>query len=181
MTKTTVLLSGGLDSACCALMLVRAGHDVEGLYVNYGQLADNFESRASENVAASLSIPLRKIHISGGHTFENGEHPGRNAFLITAALLHTTTASRLIAIGIHSGSPYYDCSPPFFHSMNTVIAECSGGQAALIAPLLDWTKDDILDHLHLQRFEFSLTYSCENGAPGGCNNCHSCADRARLT
>ncbi len=51
-----VLLSGGLDSTTVATHAVRAGHEVRGLCIRYGQLHAR-ESRAALAVAERLDIP----------------------------------------------------------------------------------------------------------------------------
>ncbi len=55
--KAIVLLSGGLDSTTVATHAVRAGYDVRGLCVSYGQ-SHAREIESARAVAARLDIPL---------------------------------------------------------------------------------------------------------------------------
>ena len=59
-------MSGGVDSAVAALLLKRAGHDVQGLYMSnwedddaYCTGAEDFQDARS--VAAELGIPLHRV------------------------------------------------------------------------------------------------------------------------
>ena len=68
--KTLVALSGGVDSAVAALLLRRAGHDVEGLFMNnweedeegYCTTAQDFQDARA--VARELGIPLHSVDLS---------------------------------------------------------------------------------------------------------------------
>jgi tRNA-specific 2-thiouridylase len=62
-------LSGGVDSAVAALLLVRAGHDVQGLFMSnwddddsYCTQADDFQDARA--VAAELGIPLHRVNFA---------------------------------------------------------------------------------------------------------------------
>jgi tRNA-specific 2-thiouridylase len=64
--RVIVGLSGGVDSAVAALLLVRAGHDVQGLFMSnwddddsYCTQADDFQDARA--VAIELGIPLHRV------------------------------------------------------------------------------------------------------------------------
>jgi 7-cyano-7-deazaguanine synthase len=178
--STLILMSGGLDSYACAHFMQNEGHDVEGLFIDHGQLAAYFENSAAAKIAALLRIPLSTLKITGGAEFGMGELIGRNAFLIDAALFLSKRRSGLIVIGIHGGTSYYDCSPPFLARMNELIGEQTNGTVKVLAPFLDWTKREIFEYAKLVGLNLTLTYSCEKGMENGCNECASCADRKVL-
>jgi tRNA-specific 2-thiouridylase len=67
--RVIVGLSGGVDSAVAALLLVRAGHDVQGLFMSnwddddsYCTQADDFQDARA--VAAELGIPLHRVNFA---------------------------------------------------------------------------------------------------------------------
>jgi 7-cyano-7-deazaguanine synthase len=112
-TTATVLMSGGIDSAACAHFLRSSGMSVDGLFIDHGQAAAEPEAKAVAALAGHLGIAVRKAGLMGSHSFGAGELLGRNAFLIFTALLLSGGRSGLLGLGLHAGTPYYDCSEAF--------------------------------------------------------------------
>ena len=109
--NTVVLLSGGMDSAACAQT---SGHHVHGVFVDYGQRAAVPEQRAAEQLSSGLGIELSVVQVKTQQSFGTGENAGRNAFLVFCALLNFGHQRMdAIALGIHAGTTYYDCSRAF--------------------------------------------------------------------
>ncbi|TPG49281.1 tRNA methyl transferase-like protein [Roseomonas nepalensis] len=175
-----VLLSGGLDSAACAHLLQQAGHSVTGLFLSYGQQAAGPERYAAQKIARHLGISLCKLTLSSGSRFGAGELTGRNAMFVLAALFFGRIAGGSIVLGIHAGTPYYDCSPAFAGAMDRLVAEHTDGRVRVLTPLLDWSKADVLAYCRDASIPISKTYSCEAGAVPPCGTCASCRDRAIL-
>jgi 7-cyano-7-deazaguanine synthase len=178
--RATVLLSGGIDSATCVHLLKQDGHDVSGIFVDFGQSAARMERRAVDALSARLSISTRIIRVSGSERLGTGELTGRNAYLIFSALLLGGCREGLLALGIHSGTPYFDCSPSFISRIAPLVEECTNGKVSVIAPLLNWTKDEVYSLFLKSEIPIAQTYSCEAGCDTPCNMCASCKDRARL-
>ena len=112
--NTVVLLSGGMDSAACAHHLQTSGHHVHGVFVDYGQRAAVPEQRAAEQLSSGLGIELSVVQVKTQQSFGTGENAGRNAFLVFCALLNFGHQRMdAIALGIHAGTNYYDCSRAF--------------------------------------------------------------------
>ncbi len=135
----TILMSGGIDSAACAQFLKDRGSAIRGVFIDYGQAGAALEWTAVRGLAKHLSVPLSTYNVSGTARFSAGESIGRNGFLIFAAVLLSRCHSGLLAIGIHSGTPYFDCSTAFFEMMARVVAEHTDGAVSLIAPFLHWS------------------------------------------
>lgn len=169
-----------MDSAVCAHLLMRAGWSVRGLFLAYGQAASAPERRAAAAVAAHLGIESSELTVTGGVRFAAGELTGRNAFFVFAALLTGGIARGGIVLGVHAGSPYYDCTPAFVEATDQLVAEHTDGRVRLLAPLLAWSKADVLSYCREFGIPPSLTYSCEAGAVPVCGRCASCRDRASL-
>lgn len=178
--NTTVLMSGGIDSTACAHLLQNRGNTIRGVFIDYGQAAAKFERRAAEEVAALLKAPLVIVAASGGVGFSSGELVGRNAFLIFSALFLSRCHAGLLAIGTHSGTPYYDCSPAFFDLIARLVGEHTDGAVSLVAPFLHWTKAQVFDYFTASGLPVGATYSCEAGIESGCGACASCRDRQAL-
>lgn len=178
--NVTVLLSGGIDSAACLAFYLAQGHDVSAVHVDYGQLARLGEMRAARAVADHLRVPLEVISICNARRKTGGEIVGRNALLISLALLEVGAASELLAIGVHSGTPYFDCTPRFVEMMNQLTGFQTDGKVQIAAPFVEWTKRQIWDFAKNNRIPLSLTYSCESGGHAPCGDCPSCKDVRRL-
>src|SRR5205085_7712545 len=120
------------------------------------------------------------VHAQATETFGVGELTGRNAFLIFCAILLGGCQDGMLAIGIHAGTPYFDCSPSFVERIDPLVRECSNGRVSLLAPFVDWSKGDVYSYFVNSKIPLSRTYSCEAGLMPPCGQCLSCQDRARL-
>lgn len=178
--EALVLMSGGIDSAACAHFLTKQGMAVRGIFIDFGQAAARPERRSVKALSAHLGVPLAAYRVCGAVPYSTGELLGRNAFLIFAALFLTRRRSGLIAIGVHTGTPYYDCSPPFIEAMARLTAEHTDGGVAVVAPFLNWSKGDVLHYFLTTGLPIGLTYSCEVGTEPPCQECASCRDRSVL-
>jgi len=175
-----VLLSGGIDSCACAEYYTEQGHRVRGLFVDYGQAAACLERKSARNVASHFPIPLAETRCLGPRRFGSGEVKGRNAFLVLAALMWCPLGVGMIAIGVHAGTPYYDCGPLFLREVNRLLDGYADGRVRCVAPFLEWDKAAILEYCRLRALPVELTYSCEAGTDPPCGRCLSCLDRRAL-
>lgn len=178
--QASVLVSGGIDSTSCVHFLQGRGHDVAGVFVDFGQAAAQQERQYAELIRNRFSIPLRIVQVSTSEIFGIGELMGRNAFLIFSAILLGGCRDGLLAIGIHAGTPYFDCSPSFIERIDPLVRECSNGRVSVLAPFVQWSKDEVYSYFVNARIPLSETYSCEAGVVPTCGVCASCKDRTRL-
>ena len=117
-------------------MLRLQGFEVRGIFVDFGQAAVREERGAVRDLQQCLSINVGTVRASSSVAFGPGELLGRNAFLIFAAILMGQCDDGLLAIGIHAGTPYYDCSPAFLEKVDLLVRETTSGRIAVTAPLL---------------------------------------------
>jgi 7-cyano-7-deazaguanine synthase len=110
----------------------------------------------------------------------NPEFLGRNALLTFIALMETDFQSAIIALGIHSATPYYDCSPNFLSSAQTIVDGQCDGRIRIVAPFAEWTKSEIWSYCTEKQVPLALTYSCERGGELPCGTCLSCRDLEAL-
>jgi 7-cyano-7-deazaguanine synthase len=101
---------------------------------------------------------------------------GRNGLFILAALMDMPAPVGIISLGIHAGTPYYDCSPEFMSKMQAIVDGYTRGRVSLAAPFLSWSKWDIYQYSRGNGLPIKLTYSCELGRIQPCGTCRSCAD-----
>jgi 7-cyano-7-deazaguanine synthase len=128
-------------------------------------------------VAAHYAVPWTSIAIGGLQPPTTGEFPGRNDLLVAAA--GTATGGASIAIGIHAGSGYADCSPEWAAMWQALLDTQHHGRAALLAPLCALSKAQAYELARDNCVPTHLTYSCEAGVDP-CGVCSSCADRRYL-
>ena len=174
--RVIVLLSGGLDSTACTAFFVERGYHVEAMHFDYGQAAAHMELTSAQAIAKHYAIKLHYHQLSNPGRKNAGYIVGRNAFLLFAALLEFPWDSGLIGIGVHSGTPYFDCTKDFTEGVQGLFDRYSSGRARISAPFLTWEKPSIWDFCTSSKVPVSLTYSCESGSREPCGKCSSCKD-----
>lgn len=172
-----VLLSGGIESMACVEFYLEQGYTVEGLFFDYGQPAVKAESVAANKIATHYGIQLRTIHIPKLCSNSLGEIYGRNAIFAMCALGVNGYGAYKIAIGIHAGTSYSDCSVSFVDRINRLYDLYANGTIILEAPFVEWTKDQIISYCVNLSLPLELTYSCEFSSEKPCGKCKSCLDR----
>jgi 7-cyano-7-deazaguanine synthase len=183
LLKTTneevlVLLSGGLDSAACVDFYKQLERPPCAAFVDYGQAAARLEAHAAKAVAEYYSIPLLALTWRGVRRKGQGIIPGRNCFLISAALMERPRS--VSAIGVHAGTHYSECGEPFLVSMQSVLQASENGEVQLASPFATWRKTEIVEYCTVRGVPVHMTYSCELGTDPPCGNCLSCLDRSSL-
>jgi 7-cyano-7-deazaguanine synthase len=178
--SVNVLLSGGIDSSACVSYYFERGFDVSALFIDYGQSAARQETLAASAVAEHFGIQLHRLQIGRAHIKRDGLILGRNAFLLSCALLECSPQTHLISIGIHSGTNYVDCSPLFVERMQAVFDAYTNGGVRIDAPFIHWMKCDVWNYVRSRGVPIDLTYSCELGSDSPCGICASCRDMEEL-
>lgn len=174
--QVLVLVSGGIDSATCLAFYKRKRVEVEALFVDYGQPAKRAERTAARSIAAHYKIPLHEVRVHGLPVKDEGYVPGRNAFLVASALAIGIVESGLIALGIHAGTNYPDCTPSFISACQKIADVYANGVIQVTAPFLEWSKGEVILQARKSRVPLRLTYSCERGRAKACGKCLSCQD-----
>jgi len=173
-----VLVSGGVDSAVLLSFLKSDNRELSALFVDYGQPASQRELVASRKIAEDAGIPYRHVRIVGLDVPPEGEIPGRNSLLVSVAASRFPGAD--IAIGIHAGTGYLDCSEGQVEIWQRSLDHQYGGTARLIAPFVRMDKSEVVALGVSLRVSFESTYSCEVGRKDPCMKCRSCLDRREI-
>jgi len=176
-TQVLVLLSGGIDSTVCIDYYLNNNYPTNSIYIDFGQDAACFEYESAKKIAEHYSINLDFVKIDCGTTYGKGEIIGRNAFLVFLVLMKYQPFNGLIAMGLHSGVPYYDTSEIFFKEIKTMVANYTNRDVGIDLPLLTWSKEMVYKYCKKNNVPVEITYSCESGTLPQCGKCLSCLDR----
>ncbi|MBR8832321.1 MAG: 7-cyano-7-deazaguanine synthase [Chroococcopsis gigantea SAG 12.99] len=204
--KAVVLLSGGLDSATSAAIALTGGYELIALSCRYGQRHVK-ELRAAAAVAKFLGVKEHyeiDVNLSqwGGSALTDESIaiprtgvqidiipityvPGRNTVFIALALsLAEAKEAEAIYLGINAVdySGYPDCRPEYLGAYQHLAglsskAGIEGKGARLVAPLIEWTKVEIVRKAIDLGVPIDLTWSCYNGGESPCGVCDSCRIR----
>lgn len=175
-----ILASGGIDSTACIQFYKNLDYEIDLLFVDYNHPSKEKETETVKRIAKYYSLQLQKIEIKNLNQISEGFVTGRNAFLLFCALLNFNRASGLIALGIHAGTVYFDCSPEFLNSSKLLFEKYSNGSIKPVAPFLQFSKMDIYNYCILEKVPIHLTYSCELGKDQPCGICNTCLDLVQL-
>ncbi len=178
--KRVVLLSGGVDSTALLNFHLRQCQRTLAMFVDYGQPALEYERESARRISAHFQVDLCEVRCAGLRPTTPGYVQARNAALIFLAAMSVEPDTALIAIGIHAGTTYYDCTPQFAADVQQVFDGYANGKLILSSPFLNWTKAMIHAYAKENRLPVHLCRSCESRAPVPCGTCVSCRDREVL-
>ena len=200
------LLSGGLDSATAAALAQEEGYRVIGLSFDYGQ-RHRRELEAARQVATSLGLAEHhtiSVNLAawGGSALtdpaiavptagvQHGEIPstyvpGRNTVFIALGLsLAEARGAERLVLGVNAidYSGYPDCRPDYLDAFQTLADLASkagreGHGARLWAPLVHWSKTQIVEQALRLGVPIASTWSCYSGGERPCGICDSCRIR----
>lgn len=173
------MASGGVDSTACIRYYLERSFTVKALFIDYGQLALLSESIAVDKICNYYGVPLQTYKVADlNWTVRNSDELiGRNLLFASVALVNYPESNGLIAMGIHSGTDYFDCSSEFQHKLSELSLIVSGGKIDFDFPFGLWSKGDIVAYCRNNDIPIHLTYSCVmSNTP--CGRCLSCQDRS---
>lgn len=201
--KAVVLVSGGLDSTTVLAIAKSEGFDCYTISFDYGQ-RHRAELQAAERTARALGSTEHKVvtldlQSIGGSALTDTDIdvpesesegipvtyvPARNTIFLSIALgWAEVLGANDIFIGVNAVdySGYPDCRPEYVAAYETManLATRSGveGQKLSIrAPLMRWSKGEIIRRGQALGVDYGLTVSCyqANEAGEACGRCDSC-------
>jgi 7-cyano-7-deazaguanine synthase len=201
-----VLLSGGLDSATVLALARRQGLECHALSVAYGQ-RHGAELDAAARVAAALGAREHRVMrvdlagIGGSALTDLGMAvpetptsgipvtyvPARNTMMLALALgWAEVLGATSIFVGVNAVdySGYPDCRPEFIAAFEALAALATragveGRPLKVHAPLIAWTKGEIIQAGTQLGVDYSMTVSCYQADDAGraCGRCDSCRIR----
>ena len=174
-----LLTSGGIDSTALLDFYLRRKVNLHCVHFQYGQSNAESERVALENVTRHYGLAAKVITLDWSMARRRSEILCRNSlFVLAAASLGFVPAE--ISLGIHSDSPYYDCSQQFVMDSQRLLDGYFSGSVRLETPLIEFTKSDIVIYCKQNDVPVDLTYSCQIQNNPPCGSCQSCIDRRLL-
>ncbi|MCQ2056181.1 MAG: 7-cyano-7-deazaguanine synthase QueC [archaeon] len=208
MSKSVVLLSGGLDSTVTLACAANSGHECTALSFSYGQKHTK-ELASASNVAkyfgvkhivvnidlsmfrsaltkSDIMVPTNRDELIGSDipiTYV----PARNIIMmsVAAGLCESIGADR-IYIGVNNVdySGYPDCRTEFIEQFQKMLAVgtkagVEGHQIKIETPIMKLSKADIVRLGKKLGAPLHLTWSCYKGQEKACGKCDSCQLRLR--
>jgi 7-cyano-7-deazaguanine synthase len=201
------LVSGGMDSCVTAAIANESAEELAFLHVSYGQLTEEREHRAFEELADHYSVKKRLVvsleHLAqiGGSSLTDKDVavtsadlsangiptsyvPFRNAHLLSiAASWAEVIGARYIYIGAvaEDSSGYPDCRPEFYEAFQRaiILGTKPETQVEIKTPVIAMKKSQIVELGQKLHAPFELTWSCYRRSDEACGDCDSCALRLR--
>ncbi|WP_409291137.1 7-cyano-7-deazaguanine synthase [Peribacillus sp. SCS-37] len=175
-----ILLSGGVDSTALVDYYLRRNYQVTAIHFQYNQRNSKSEREAVLSVCRHYDIEHHTYELGFPLRENNGEYMSRNILFILAASTILKSQYSIISLGIHYGSPYYDCSEVFLKDCQNIMDGYFAGAVSVEAPFLNWSKIQIYEYCIKYDVPFNKTYSCERDNFIPCGECLSCLDREML-
>ena len=201
------LVSGGMDSCVTAAIAASENEKLAFLHVSYGQLTEERERKAFNDIAdfynieKRLDVSIEYLAEIGGSslTDKNIEVseadleakeiptsyvPFRNANMLSIA---TSWAEVLGAGAIYIGavaedsSGYPDCRPEFYAAFEKTIEKGTKPDTSIKikTPIIHLTKAEIVKKAMKLNAPVHLSWSCYRSEDSACGTCDSCALRLR--
>lgn len=201
MTKSIILLSGGLDSLV-SLGLAKNKYNITlALTFNYGQKSADYEIKASQRICEYYEIEhkiikldwLKKItqtslvserKIPTGKKLVNPEEsmksvwvPNRNGlFLNIAASFADSYGYDYIFLGANKeeGQTFSDNTRQFINRINKEFEYSTQYHPKVIVPLINFDKFETVKKAIKNKIPLELVRSCYGSSKKHCGKCESC-------
>lgn len=199
--KSIILLSGGLDSVVAlAYCIEKTDYNVElALTFDYGQKSVSSEIKSSKEIAEYYGIKQETIKLdwlknitntglvantklpeSGFETAQSAKAvwvPNRNAlFLNIAAAYCDSFGFNFIVYGANSDEArtFSDNTEEFRSQISKCFESSTLVKPKVVAPLINYTKSDIVRIAIEHSVPLNLISSCYNTGAKHCGKCESC-------
>lgn len=205
--RAICLVSGGMDSCVTAAIAREQSKTLAFLHVSYGQLTEQRERLAFENIAdhygveERLAVSIESLSAIGGSSLTDANiavpeadlHsrripasyvPFRNAhFLSIATSWAEVIGANTIYIGAvaEDSSGYPDCRPEFYEAFQQAIDLGTKPDTfiRISTPVINLSKPEIIRAGLRLGAPLDLTWSCYQASELACGQCDSCALRLR--
>lgn len=194
-------ISGGYDSTTVMIKLLNEGHQVKGIFFNYGQSYFNSEMESIEYINQLLineynnyeGIEIINTHLQTESSTENSDYiPIRNLVLGTLSANYAiANGYEAIAVGnktleVRPNDPwsFADCSVEFYEKMTKLInfaAESNNQGLEFIMPLVKsrteaYSKKEVIEIILNSVLDITKLWSCYDDGDIPCGVCYHCLE-----
>lgn len=202
MSKTLVLLSGGMDSTAAFYWALREHEVVGAISFDYGSKHNDCEIQCARIHAEKAGIHHDVVALpfvnelfdsdllkSGGdipeghyadETMKRTVVPFRNGIMLAIACgVAESRGAESLVIAAHSGDHaiYPDCREPFMQAIADAMREGTYARISLLRPFIHLDKTAIAKLGHDLGIDFAETWSCYKGGEQHCGLCGTCVER----
>jgi len=201
MTKSVILLSGGLDSLVSLGLTKEKLNVTLALTFDYGQKSAKNEIKASKEICDYYNIEQKVIKLDflkeitntalvSDEKLPSGEKlkdekqsaksvwvPNRNGLFLNIAGSYADSYgfdNIIIGANKEEAHTFPDNSAEFIDAVNKEFEYSTMVKAKVVAPLLNSDKDDIVMLALSDNIPLELTMSCYKGGDRHCGLCESC-------
>jgi len=199
--KTILIYSGGLDSTVLLHRLLKDGHNVKCISVDYGQKHKK-ELNSAKYFCAQLNVHHEIVDLSSitklissssltsditipeGHYEEESMKatvvPNRNMVMLSVAIAWAINEKfDYVAYAAHNGDHaiYPDCRDEFVEKVSQAAELADWHPVKIIRPFIKLSKADIARQAGELNIDVSKTWSCYKGAELHCGKCGTCVER----
>ena len=201
MTKSIILLSGGLDSVISLALFKEKYNITTAITFNYGQKALKREIETSKKIAdfynlEHIIIDLPWLNEISTSTLNQNKDiptgneldkitkdskslivPNRNALFINiAGSIAEAKNFKYIIIGANEEEShnFKDNSKEFIKAINLSLKNSTENEVEILAPLIDFNKKQIVEEGIRSNAPFKLIHSCYKAESKHCGLCESC-------
>lgn len=194
--RSVILLSGGIDSTVLLATRYSVGDEIIAVSFNYGQTHLR-ELAAARSIAHHYRVKHQIVSLANvfhgsaltGDTGIPTQHaeepdattvPGRNLVMISiGAAVAAAHQAPVVMFGANAddAAGYKDCRQKFVDAVSEATYTGTDSGVTVSAPLLRFTKRQIIDHGYRLDAPMHLTWSCYRGGEVHCGNCGACVSR----
>jgi len=207
MSRCVIPVSGGLDSTVILHWAAGEGHEIHAVSFNYGQRhfdremecaisncyfkskthkrinLDFFKDIVSTSSLVNHDIAVAKTKDVLGDPQTVNYVPNRNMMMLSIC---TAYAESIEADTVYHGSAlidsqagFWDGSIEFIKAINDVNSLNRRNRVEIIAPLINKSKQSIIQLGIDNNVDFSDTWTCYEGAEEACGQCTACSSRIK--
>lgn len=196
--KSIMLLSGGLDSLVSLGIAKERYNIICALTFDYGQKAASKEIKASKKICdyynishevikldwlaeitktslvADIEIPTNEISQDSRNSVWV---PNRNGLFLNIAACYAESynfENIIIGANKEEAKNFPDNTPEFINAVNEEFKLSTLKRPKVVAPLINYNKNDIVMLALDNKIPLELTMSCYQGKSGHCGICESC-------
>lgn len=203
MSKSVVLLSGGLDSLVIMAIAHDRGDQLYPIFFQYGQKTETKELESFHKICdfykiekdfrkvidlkslgqlGGSSLTDKKISVTSeldGVGIPNSYVPFRNSIFLACAVSYAEVLKAnniLIGAVLEDASGYPDCRPEYYTVFNELIAKGAkpNNNIQIQTPIINFTKEQIVENAISLNAPMEISWSCYQSSETPCWVCDSC-------